>query len=223
MLSRYGKTESLWLKEEEVPRFSRLESNIQCEVCIVGGGIAGLMTAYLLCREGRDVVVLEAGNICGGETGRTTAHLSFALDDRFYELERLFGRRGAALAFQSHARAVDLIEEITISESLECEFARLDGYLFVPPLASKDELKREYQSARRAGLSVEQVDRAPLGSIEPGPCLRFPNQGQFNPLKFLGGLAGAIGRLGGKSTPIRGSTTFPEARGVLRKHFAATT
>ena len=78
----------------------------------VGAGIAGLASAYMLLREGRAVTVIEAGVLAGGETARTTAHLSFALDDRYYELERLFGERGAKLAYQSHAAAVDLIERI---------------------------------------------------------------------------------------------------------------
>jgi glycine/D-amino acid oxidase-like deaminating enzyme len=69
-----------------VPRRQGLIQDIQADVCIVGAGIAGLTTAYLLAREGRSVVVLDDGPIAGGQTQRTTAHLSNAIDDRFLEI-----------------------------------------------------------------------------------------------------------------------------------------
>jgi glycine/D-amino acid oxidase-like deaminating enzyme/nitrite reductase/ring-hydroxylating ferredoxin subunit len=198
MQSNYGKTSSVWMETEDVRRFPRLKAYLTDQVCIVGAGIAGLMSAYLLLKEGRSVVILEAGLLAGGETARTTAHLSFALDDRFHELERLFGERGARLAYQSHARAVDLIEEIVRREKIDCEFTRLDGYLFVPPAEAKDELDRESNAARRAGCRVEKIARAPLPGFDTGPCLRFPNQGQFNPLRFVNGLVEAIVGMGGR-------------------------
>ena len=138
------------MRQEDVPQYSPLDANLETEVCIVGAGIAGLMTAYLLASEGCRVVVLEAGVVGRGETSRTTAHLSSTLDDRFYELERLFGENGAKLAYESHARAINLIEEITAPQQIDCEFTRLDGYLFAPPAESKDELDREFKAALRA-------------------------------------------------------------------------
>jgi glycine/D-amino acid oxidase-like deaminating enzyme len=78
------------------PRVSPLDGHTRADVCVVGAGIAGPTTAYLLTREGMSVVVLDDGPVGGGEIGRTTAHLSNALDDRCYNLERLFGERGRA-------------------------------------------------------------------------------------------------------------------------------
>jgi glycine/D-amino acid oxidase-like deaminating enzyme len=95
-------------------------------------GSPGLTTAYLLGREGEGVVVLDDGPIGGGETGRTTAHLASALDDRFTELERLHGEIGAKLAAESHAAAIDRIEAIVRDEHIDCDFERLDGFLFNP-------------------------------------------------------------------------------------------
>src|SRR5205809_6876811 len=118
MQAHYGKTQSAWMRTDEVPQFEALDADLETDVCVVGAGIAGLTTAYLRAREGRSVVVLEAGVLCAGETSRTTAHLSFALDDRYYELENLFGLSGAQRAFQSHSKAVDLIEEITLRERI---------------------------------------------------------------------------------------------------------
>src|SRR5688572_24720553 len=114
----------------EMPSFPQLTQDLRADVCVVGAGIAGITTAYLLSREGKSVVVLDDGMVGGGETGRTTAHLVNALDDRFYNLERLHGEKGARLAAQSHSAAIDKIEEIVRRENIDCDFLRLDGYLF---------------------------------------------------------------------------------------------
>jgi glycine/D-amino acid oxidase-like deaminating enzyme/nitrite reductase/ring-hydroxylating ferredoxin subunit len=198
MQAHYGKTRSLWMRHQDVPRFQPLEENAHSDVCVVGAGLAGLTTAYLLAREGLSVIVLEAGVLVAGESSRTTAHLSFALDDRYYELENLFGQDGARLAYESHARAVDMIQEIVERERINCEFTRLDGFLFDPPAGKNGELEREYKAALRAGLAVEQLDRAPLTHFNTGPCLRFPDQAQFDPLLYLSGLTRKITSMGGK-------------------------
>src|SRR4026208_373275 len=90
-------------------------------------------TAYLWARAGKSVIVLDDGPIGGGMTQRTTAHLVTALDDRYFELERLHGEDGARLAAESPAAAINAVEAIVQQEAIKCEFERLDGYLFVPP------------------------------------------------------------------------------------------
>jgi glycine/D-amino acid oxidase-like deaminating enzyme/nitrite reductase/ring-hydroxylating ferredoxin subunit len=199
MESNSGQTLSIWVATAEVPAHSLLNENTHADVCIVGAGIAGMTTAYLLAREGKSVVVLDDGRIGGGMTERTTAHLSNAIDDRYFEIERLHGEKGARLAAQSHTAAIDRIEAIIAEEAIDCEFERLDGYLFVPPGESKEVLERELKAAHRAGLTeVEQVERAPMAAFDTGSCLRFPRQAQFHPLKYLSGLSRAIERDGGR-------------------------
>jgi len=195
-----GQTTSIWMAtSKEIPSHGALSADASVDVCIVGAGIAGMTTAYLLAREGKQVVVLDDGPIGGGMTGRTTAHLVNALDDRFYELERLHGERGAQLAAQSHSAAIDRIETIVKEEEIKCEFERLDGFLFAPPDESKEQLENELQATHRAGLTdIEMVDRAPIKDFDTGKCLRFPRQAQFHPLKYLTGLAKAIRRDGGR-------------------------
>lgn len=176
-----------------------LETNLQTDVCVVGAGIAGLTTAYTLASEGLSVVVIDSGTIGSGETGRTTAHLSNALDDRYFQLEKLHGEKGARLAALSHTMAIDRIEATVAREEIRCDFERLDGYLFVPPGESTEVLEQELAAARRAGLTrTEMVERAPLANYNTGPCLRFPDQGQFHPLLYLQSLAKAFERSGGK-------------------------
>mgnify|MGYP003575396715 CR=1 FL=1 len=199
MDARSGQSASIWMQTATVPSYAKLTGDIKADVCVVGAGIAGMTTAYLLAREGRSVVVIDDGPIGGGQTERTTAHLANAIDDQYFEIERFHGERGAQLAAESHTAAIDRIEKIVTREKIDCDFERLNGYLFLPPNESTDLLDRELAAAHRAGLTdVERVDRAPLEQFDTGPCLRFPRQGQFHPLKYLAGLSSAITRDGGR-------------------------
>ncbi|WP_244148639.1 FAD-dependent oxidoreductase [Desulfonatronum thiosulfatophilum] len=187
---------------------------MQADVCIVGAGMAGMSTAYSLAREGKSVIVLDAGQIGGGMTERTTAHLSNALDDQYSQIERLHGEQGAKFAAQSHTAAIEHIERIIAAEEIDCDFERLDGYLFAAFGESETNLEREMKAANRAGLvDVELIRHAPLEGFQSGPYLRFPRQAQFHPLKYLAGLARAIERNGGRiftvtrATDIKGGTS----------------
>jgi glycine/D-amino acid oxidase-like deaminating enzyme/nitrite reductase/ring-hydroxylating ferredoxin subunit len=181
------------------PDFPPLEQNADADVVIVGAGIAGLTTAYLLSHEGKSVIVLNSGPIISGETERTTAHLASANDDRFFELERMHGRHGAKLAAESHAAAIDFIEGLIREERIDCGFERLDGFLFAPSGESPELLETELAAAHRAGLTQATfVDRAPLPTFNTGRAIRFPDQGQFHPLHYLTAVADAIVRAGGK-------------------------
>jgi glycine/D-amino acid oxidase-like deaminating enzyme/nitrite reductase/ring-hydroxylating ferredoxin subunit len=168
------------------------------DVCIVGAGIAGLTTALLLAREGRGVLVLDKAAPGRGETGRTTAHLSNAFDDWYHVLEEQRGEEMAALTAESHTAAIDLIERLVREEAIDCDFRRLDGYLFLAPGSKREELERELEAAHRAGLgAVEMLPALALPGGGTGPVLRFPRQGQFHPLKYVNGLVRAIRARGG--------------------------
>src|SRR5687768_16769155 len=104
-----------------------LEGNAEAEIVVIGAGVAGLTTGYLLAREGRSVIVLDGMGVATGETSRTTAHLSSALDNRYMNLERWHGPLGARLAADSHVAAIEEIERIVEREKIHCDFARLDG------------------------------------------------------------------------------------------------
>lgn len=205
------RSRSIWEATKSSPELVPLREDLQADVCVVGAGIAGLSVAYHLAREDRKVVVLDAAGVGAGETGQTTAHLSSALDDRFQLLEALHGQEGARLAYESHQEAIERIGEIVRREAIDCEFERLDGYLFLGPQDSPELLERELAAADRAGFTgVERLEGAPAASFESGPCLRFPRQGQFHPLKYLAGLTRAIQQGGGR---MFGETHVSEVRG----------
>jgi glycine/D-amino acid oxidase-like deaminating enzyme/nitrite reductase/ring-hydroxylating ferredoxin subunit len=191
-----GFTKSPWVDSVELPRTQALTTDLKVDVCIVGAGISGLSTAYSLTRTGMSVAVIDDGPLCGGETGRTTAHLSNEIDDSYQEIESLHGRHGARLAAESHTHAINWIEHAVQDENIDCDFSRLAGYLFNLPDGDPSYIDREFEAARRAGLYPERLLQAPL-PFPTGACLRFPEQGQFHILKYLGGIIAAIKRDGG--------------------------
>jgi glycine/D-amino acid oxidase-like deaminating enzyme/nitrite reductase/ring-hydroxylating ferredoxin subunit len=200
---------SIWMSTADTPSQPRLQDNIRTDVCIIGAGIAGLTTAYWLAQEGRSVVVLDDGPIGGGMTGRTTAHLTNAFDDRYIDVEKLHGEEGARLTARSHTAAIDKVDEIVRKEQIDCEFERVDGFLFAQPPDTEKLLDDELAATHRAGLlEVEKVDRAPIDSFDTGPALRYPRQAQFHPLTYLNGLTRAIRRDGGRLFDQTHATTI---------------
>jgi len=197
--STSGENIPYWLVSDERPKFSPLGENSRADVCIVGAGIAGLTTAYLMVKSGLSVIVLDDGEIASGESGRTTAHLQNAFDDRYYNVRDTFGLETARLIAESHTAAIDLIESIVTAENIDCEFRRLDGYLFLHEEGDPKELENELQAARQSGLKdVRMVKSLPVQTFDSGPALLFPNQGQFHPVKYLSALAKIIVKLGGQ-------------------------
>ncbi|MGZ3693267.1 MAG: FAD-dependent oxidoreductase [Bdellovibrionota bacterium] len=189
---------SIW-QTLELPFLSSLSEHQNCDVCVIGAGIAGLSAAYQLLREGKSVVVLERAALGKGETGLTSAHLSSALDDGFAHLRRLHGKAGLALAIDSHVVAINEIERIIKREEISCEFERVNGYLFLEPEDTRETLFEEQRIALEAGMrGVSMLENAPGNFIPTGLCLEFESQAQIHPLKFLLGLSKAILALGGK-------------------------
>ncbi len=197
-----------------------LEDAETTEVCVVGAGIAGLSVAYELAVRGVRVVVLEQDAIGSGETGRTTAHLASVQDDRFSWLEKKHGEDRTRLLARAHVEAIDRIEAICRTEHIDCDFARVDGYLFEGLEREAGFLARELEAARRAGLvDAELVAHPPLASIDEGPAIRFPRQARIHPTRYLAGLARAVERRGGRvhtGTRVTGVARADGSDGPLR-------
>lgn len=199
-----GATRSAWMDGVPlIPGDGPLAGDAQADVCIIGAGVAGLTTAYLLAREGRSVIVLDDGPPGMGETLRTTAHLTAAIDDRIFVLERKFGGRKARLAVESQVAAIDRIERICQDERLDGVFRRVDGHLFLQPDESRDVLDKELEAAQRCGLTDVRLSASTPLPFEAGPCLVFPRQAEVDAGEYLAGLADAIRRMGGR---IHGGT-----------------
>jgi glycine/D-amino acid oxidase-like deaminating enzyme/nitrite reductase/ring-hydroxylating ferredoxin subunit len=193
-----GEHLSFWTDSTEPIAFSKVTEDLKTDVVIVGAGIAGLTTAYLLTKEGKKVIVVDDGNVGSGESGRTTAHLVTALDDRYMYLEKYHGEKGAKLAAESHRTAIDKVEEIVTKEKMDCEFKRLSGYLFLHPHDKLDNLTKEFEALKRVNLECNWLEFIPGFSDSFGPCIEFLQQAQFHPMKYLRGLCKAIIKHGGE-------------------------
>lgn len=192
-----GVHSSYWIDSESQHSFTSLNSDEKTDVVVIGGGIAGLSVAYNLVLAGKNVILIEDGNIGSGETGRTSAHLVTALDDRYYSLEKKYGKDKTKQIAASHIDAIDFIEKIVHTEEIDCEFKRIDGYLFPDPSDDEANLDKEFIACLSAGLEVQLEEHTPA-IRKAGRSIRFGSQAKFHPLKYLNGLCEAILSRGGK-------------------------
>jgi glycine/D-amino acid oxidase-like deaminating enzyme/nitrite reductase/ring-hydroxylating ferredoxin subunit len=187
------KTTPVWLADVEAPNFPTLDTDLRVDVLVVGGGITGVTAAVMLKRAGRTVALIERGEIGGGETGHTTAHVTYATDTRLSDLVKTFGRGHAQAAWDAGHFAMEQIADIVASEGIDCELQRVPGYLVAADGAdlhtqAKD-LEAEAALVSGLGFDTTYVERAPLLNR---PAIRFANQLKFHPLKFHHALAQRI-------------------------------
>lgn len=186
--------QSLWRAEKRRTLPDRPLPN-EVDVVVIGGGITGLTTAYLLKKSGKRVAVLDRERIGSGETGNTSAHVTCVTDERITALAKQFGEDGARIAWEVGARAIDLIESNAFEGGIECKFRRVPGYLCAPffddaKLRERiDAIRADAELAARLGFPVTFTERGPLTGK---PALAIADQAIFHPLEYLAGLAQAI-------------------------------
>jgi len=192
------RTRSIWMDHDGPPARPPLREDATADVCVVGAGIAGLSIAYELARAGKRVIVVDRGRPGHGQSARTTGHLAWQLDDYYHLLRRERGDADARSYYDRVSAAVDRIEEVAREEGIDCDFARVDGYLFSASENGPDELREEERACRELGIpGVRFVAQAPVPGRDTGPALLWPDQARFHVLKYLDGIAAAIERLGG--------------------------
>lgn len=179
--------------------FSRLRADVDTEVIVIGGGVAGLTTAYCLAAQGYKVILIEDGFIGSGETGRTTAHLTCVLDTRYADLEKTYDLNTARLVAQSHNAAIDWVDDTIKVNNIDCHFMRVDGFLFSHQTDSNENLQDEYKATQRIGLNTQMLNKIPsIHSDQVKWCIKFSNQAQLHIMSYMKGLADAFILLGGK-------------------------
>ncbi|HMF39195.1 MAG TPA: FAD-dependent oxidoreductase [Polyangia bacterium] len=190
-------TNSVWSEATPAPPYPPLAGNETADVAVVGGGVTGITAALLLARAGRRVAVIEARRIGKGESGKTTAHLTEALDQPYHVLISRFGLDGARLAANGQRAAIERIATFADECAIACDFQRMPGYAYAETRAERAELEREAAAARRLGLDTTLVERAPLPFPITG-ALRFDDQATIHPRAYLQGLERAFVGLGGR-------------------------
>ena len=189
---------SLWKAEFEQLPYPPLDRDAECDLIVVGSGIAGLSSAFEAARFGAKVIVIDRAEISGGMTARTTAHLVAEIDDRYFDLIEAVGETDARLYHESQVAAISRIETICAEEGIDADFTRLPGYLVGASAEDQAELDREYDACRKLGVDVAWNEAAPVPLPSGTTALKFPNQGRFHPLKYCAGLALAIQKRGGQ-------------------------
>jgi glycine/D-amino acid oxidase-like deaminating enzyme/nitrite reductase/ring-hydroxylating ferredoxin subunit len=184
-------TNSLWTPTVEERVYPRLDQSLAVDVAIIGAGVTGVTAARLLKNAGLKVALVESRRIGKGESGKTTAHLTQCLDTRYHTLISRFGLDGAKATAASQNAAINRIASFVEELHIDCQFDRLPGYLFAEDEGAACELEKEEEAAAGIGLGVESATNLPL----PFPvvrALRFPNQAQLHPRRYLLGLADGI-------------------------------
>jgi glycine/D-amino acid oxidase-like deaminating enzyme len=187
-------TESTWagIAKEKYPA---LKKEIAAEVAIIGGGLAGVLTAYQLAKGGKKVAILEADEIGKGVTTYTTAFLTNVIDTDLSDLIKMYGAKNAKLIWQSHFDAINTLEQIAKKEKIDCEFTRCNNYVYALDEKEYEDLKEEKKGADKIGFKTELVKSKHLDFEQAGAWV-IKNQGKYHATKFLYGLLPVLERMG---------------------------
>ncbi|WP_409492309.1 FAD-dependent oxidoreductase [Amycolatopsis sp. cmx-11-12] len=189
-------TRSLWLDTAPAPDRTGTPLPREIDVAVLGGGIAGLTTAYRLAKAGRSVLVLEAGRLAAGVSGHTTAKISTQHGMKYASLAKAKGADAAAMYAYTQAAALDWIAAATAELGIECGFTRADSFVYTTRPETVESLEREAEAAAEAGLPATFVTGVDLDVAAVG-AVKFAAQAHFHPRRWLLGLADEIERAGG--------------------------
>jgi glycine/D-amino acid oxidase-like deaminating enzyme/nitrite reductase/ring-hydroxylating ferredoxin subunit len=188
-------TESLWLDTAAPAGHAPLDRDVEVDVAVIGGGIAGMSTALFLARDGARVAVLEGAGIASGATGCTTAKVSALQSTIVSTIANRKGEDAAAVYAQASVAGVKAIAQLASEESIECDLQRRPAYTYAADAGERDSAEGELEAARSAGLPVEWVDGPDL-PFEVAGAVRLADQLQFHPVRYVHGLATAVVRAG---------------------------
>lgn len=189
---------SYWLSQP-VPTFPKLTEDTQTEIGIIGGGIVGIMTAYLLAKAGKAVALIEGKELLRGVTGHTTAKISAQHGLIYDELIQTFGKDSARLYYDANIEGRDLIKEIASSLEIDCGLETKDAVVF----ATSEKYSKQIEAEARAYENLDIGGILAYGQADELPfpvdaTLTMPDQAQFHPVQFLVPLLAEVERLGGR-------------------------
>jgi glycine/D-amino acid oxidase-like deaminating enzyme/nitrite reductase/ring-hydroxylating ferredoxin subunit len=176
--------EPYWRDFLEFPSFPKLDRDIEADVAIVGGGISGIITAYLLVQEGLQVALLDASTILNGTTGHTTAKITAQHDLIYDEFINHLGEEKAKLYYEANNEALLFIKNMVQEHNIECDFTEEDAYIYGNTDSSVSKINQEYEAYKKLGIASQYVESIPL-PLQVKAAIVMKQQAQFHPLKFL--------------------------------------
>ena len=175
---------SLWHSTAELPTFPTLNENIKTDVLIIGGGMAGILTAYMLKEKGIEAVIVEKDRICGATTGNTTAKITLQHGLIYHKLLTSEGMVKSKGYMEANKAALEKFGELC--RHIDCDYETKDNYVYT--LTDSQSLEKELDALHRMGYTADLCEKLPLPLITQG-AIRFRNQAQFHPLKFVSAIA----------------------------------
>jgi glycine/D-amino acid oxidase-like deaminating enzyme/nitrite reductase/ring-hydroxylating ferredoxin subunit len=186
-----GTNTSLWIATTGETSYPALDREIHVDVAVLGGGMAGLMAAFLLKRDGARVAVLEAGRVAAGVTAYTTAKVSSLHGIQYQSVASSFGSEGARAYGQANESAIELIESLAEGLGIDCDWRRKPAYTYAEDDQGRERVQDEVQAALDAGLRASFTTDTDLPWEVTG-AIRVEDQAEFHPRKFLLGIAERI-------------------------------
>ncbi|MRG86308.1 FAD-dependent oxidoreductase [Salinibacillus xinjiangensis] len=190
--------EPYWRDSVEFESFEPLEEDIEADAVVVGGGITGITTAYLLQKEGMNVVILEASNILNGTTGHTTAKLTAQHDVIYDEFISHLGKEKARLYYEANMDAKKFVQDTIEEHGIDCDFKEQEAIIYATSQQSLANLENEWNAYKKLGIDSDFVDSIPVDIEDVKGALVMKNQAQFHPLKYLKHLVDDFLQRGGK-------------------------
>jgi glycine/D-amino acid oxidase-like deaminating enzyme/nitrite reductase/ring-hydroxylating ferredoxin subunit len=193
MANEHYYTEAVWSATSPKGKsYPALAGDREVDIAIVGAGITGLTTAYTLSKAGKKVIVLDAKQVGMGTTGSSTGNLYAAIDQRLYSIESKHNKQDMQAVVDSRTAAMDLIEQLIKEFAIDCDFVRVPWYLFSTPGGDfMSQVEKERKAVAGAGLTVSGEVSAHF-PYKVESVANMPYQAQFNPLKYVRGLAAAL-------------------------------
>lgn len=180
--------ETVWRAKAPKTSYPPLTEDTEVDVAIVGGGITGITTAYLLANSGKKVALLESFEVGCGTTAASTGNLYTMVDARLHHVQSKFNDKTAGVVAESRTAAVNLIENLVEKYAIPCNFQRSPWFLYTETGQKDKTIEKEKESLEKLGLQVEELSELPL-PFKTELAIKVENQAQFNPSAFVTGLA----------------------------------
>ncbi|MDN4073178.1 FAD-dependent oxidoreductase [Fictibacillus terranigra] len=207
-------SESYWRDSCQIPEYEALTSDLEAEAVVIGGGITGITTAYLLAKEGVKAVLIDGGKLLNGTTGHTTAKITCQHGVIYDELIQHFGIEQTKLYYEANHDGLKFIRSMIEDHQIDCDFSEEDAIIYAESESYLNQVQKEYEAYQKLNIKSEYSDRIALDLAVHG-AVAMKNQAQFHPVKYLTALVQEITKNGGKI--FEGTTAVDiEANNQLR-------